>query len=104
MTGPGGMTRGRGEFGFQDVVASKRSPPTNTMEKEDEQYFSASDPESYLMRNFENLDDDMSMDVASFVLLLIGAVRATAATETVYVASDYLVFSTVLRFQAGPML
>jgi hypothetical protein len=26
--------------------------------------------------------------VASFVLLLIGAVRATAATETVYVASD----------------
>jgi hypothetical protein len=32
------------------------------MEKEDEQYFSASDPESYLMRNFENLDDDMSVD------------------------------------------
>jgi hypothetical protein len=31
------------------------------MEKEDEQYFSASDPESYLMRNFENLDDEIDL-------------------------------------------
>ena len=47
-----------------NLTPDVQARPQMMLEEDDEPYFSASDPESFLMHRFENLDED-AMDVAS---------------------------------------